>query len=630
MEGSNRNKRINGVTTGGSVVATDQPKTKRTKTAMSAKRKAAVNPVAKRTGAVRNKTTQPSTPEKNGRPRSKTGLGATTPTAPRTPTKGNATATLHKTQGFRSPGLLYSASKAGPMGLTKNAVRGIDQVPSPSWLPRKKGPSGLKEFGIKQSMSPSKVSRREGNLQFAFIKGPTPCLLLKFSPNGFWGEKKLFDALRERQPWLMSLEPHPQIFNYHVNNVAVRNARGYSIRVFAFFVGEIPAQEAFVRMGEYICTEVNDMEGNNTTASVDPDNLFFVDGDDGATVWSDVLGMKQAYEQMLQLAGEDVSEQFYARHTPLVHSFFRSGTLHPELAQTINAPNYEVLGWGGPYPEELFTGNSSKDDFSTGATPEKAQEDAGSKERIAGIVHNAESDTGETAAMVIVEDGKVVYDSRLKNSDVNQLPPIGRPPIKVEKGTEEDTTGVAVPGEDDGDLVDSDDDTAVAPSVRRLHRAQLCDDSDGEVSNAMDGNVGVEPDDETMPEDDAGVVVVKDGTDNNPAAIEKGDNTLVATQGDDEREDGSVQSKENKSGEPEKDDDNEPMEEAGDILGGTLENDDGEDDSVQSKENKSDSDSFHSDNGAMETNEDDEVDEEDDKHLVKVITVVGDNDSDSD
>jgi len=242
-----------------------------------------------------------------------------------------------------SAGRNFSTNGRSVMKIAPGAVSSLesDQKSPFAFSPKKKiAAGGLTAFGITASASPAAVSRRTGVVQFAVIGGPNPVIFVKFSPNGFWGEKKMFDALRERQEWLMVLEPCQQVFNYHQNNVPIRNSRGYSVRLFAFFCGTVPENQNLIEMGKYLCENVNNMEGNNTVAVIQRDNLYFANND---VTWSEICGTQTAYEQLLLQASEEASPGFYDRHQALVHHFFRQGTFLPEFARVIDAPNHEIL-----------------------------------------------------------------------------------------------------------------------------------------------------------------------------------------------------------------------------------------------------------------------------------------------
>ena len=242
-----------------------------------------------------------------------------------------------------SAGGNFSTNGRSVMKIAPGAVSSVGNIQkSPfAFSPKKKIASGgLTAFGITASASPVAVSRRTGVMQFAVIGGPNPVIFVKFSPNGFWGEKKMFDALRERQEWLMVLEPCQQVFNYHQNNAPIRNSRGYSVRLFAFFCGTVPENQNLVEMGKYLCENVNNMEGNNTVAVIQRDNLYFANND---VTWSELCGTQTAYEQLILQASEEASPGFYDRHQALVHRFFREGTFLPEFARVIDAPNHEIL-----------------------------------------------------------------------------------------------------------------------------------------------------------------------------------------------------------------------------------------------------------------------------------------------
>jgi len=108
-----------------------------------------------------------------------------------------------------------------------------------------------------------------------------------------WPEKLFSDAVRDSADWAVALNIQKYVPTWYVDNVQVKNAKGYNVRTFVikFEEGatELKEEGIFV-LAEYICKCLNKMSKNNPVTTVDKNDLFWLrDG-----VWSDVMGKEQA------------------------------------------------------------------------------------------------------------------------------------------------------------------------------------------------------------------------------------------------------------------------------------------------------------------------------------------------
>ena len=199
-------------------------------------------------------------------------------------------------------------------------------------------PLGLATFGITPSKKKDKTNT--GILQFALIPGPEPCMLVKFAPHGCWSEKIMMDSMKKKEHWLAVLDPYWNTFIYMVDNMEVKNARGYGIRLFGFKCGIVPEDEALVAIGNHICSTLNAVPGNSVKVEIDKARLFFTST--RLTTWSYVTGDVFALRHLQEQAGESVNPGFYAEHTDLLHAHFASGALHPDFAMIVGAPRDQI------------------------------------------------------------------------------------------------------------------------------------------------------------------------------------------------------------------------------------------------------------------------------------------------
>ena len=200
---------------------------------------------------------------------------------------------------------------------------------------------GLEQFGIKSSTIKDKTNT--ALMQYAIIPGPAAILLVKHAPNGAYTEKVQNDAIRSMAPWIKPLDPISTTFAYHVNDVEVKNARNYPVRLFGFRCGIIPEDAALVNLGNYMCSKINETKGLSAKIMIDKNRLFFTPT--RLTTWSEVTGKVYAMRHLQEEAGESIDHgnaNFYEKHKDLVYSHFPKGKFTPAFAQLTGAPRDEI------------------------------------------------------------------------------------------------------------------------------------------------------------------------------------------------------------------------------------------------------------------------------------------------
>lgn len=226
--------------------------------------------------------------------------------------------------GFSSPGLTAAASAL--------AIR--PDVPD----------DGLAAFGIRAA-APARQDRNS-ILKCVLVRGPSTCgIVFRLEPNdpntkgGSWAEKCFFDALRQKQDWVVRLNIHWQCLIWYHEDIQMVNSKGYGVRLFVIYTTEMPAKESVIKLGEFICMQINAMPNNNTT-SVVPDEMSFFWIPTHA-VWADIIGTAAAFKTLIETTGAP-SQGFYEKHKNLIHSYFRPHTLTHEIATNLRAPIDQV------------------------------------------------------------------------------------------------------------------------------------------------------------------------------------------------------------------------------------------------------------------------------------------------
>jgi len=204
----------------------------------------------------------------------------------------------------------------------------------------------LSSFGIEGAVTPNVTSGIDKNatLKCCVIRGPNRfALVFRFSPNhpmfvgAYWGEKIMFDAVRERRQWVTSLNISDRVLKWYNRDIPQQNSKGFFVRLFVIYaLRDVPSDDSLIRLGEVICQHVNNTLGNNTITTVDPESYFW---GGRLAVWADVVGSAEA--QLLLYRETNTMEPmpgYYNDHRDLILSFFREGRMPANVATALHAP----------------------------------------------------------------------------------------------------------------------------------------------------------------------------------------------------------------------------------------------------------------------------------------------------
>ena len=170
-------------------------------------------------------------------------------------------------------------------------------------------------------------------------------IVLRFEPEnnrfGSWSEKEAFQAVRNKETWVGEIGIDDFVLQWHDKNKKIVNNKGHAVRLFVVYLEDgapMPCDDALIKLGNFVCAKANQIDGNQTTASVGPDPFW---PSSQICVWSDVIGVDAALRMSIKECGSLVPE-FHGQNKNKLFKCFRSGELSMDLARLIHAPIEEV------------------------------------------------------------------------------------------------------------------------------------------------------------------------------------------------------------------------------------------------------------------------------------------------
>ena len=149
------------------------------------------------------------------------------------------------------------------------------------------------------------------------------------------------DALIGKHDWIKDLMFLPRTMSWYHRNQPQLNDRLVCHRLFIIpCKGAIPTKKNLIKLGDWICLQLNRVAGNTTITVVDEFSYFWLNN---KAVWADVLGYKAALSFLLAITGQPKLQlDFFEQHRDVIHSFFHQGTLTKDLAALLHAPYSEI------------------------------------------------------------------------------------------------------------------------------------------------------------------------------------------------------------------------------------------------------------------------------------------------
>lgn len=215
------------------------------------------------------------------------------------------------------------------------------KVPPVNPYSKNVGTKKLSSFGITLGDSATGTrARRDSYLKVAITEPPNTELVFKFDPqdpnfkNGSWSEKILADSIKRRDPWTIDIGFNSTFYPCFYMNEEQKNSKGYTQRLFGIPAQVVPSIENLVAAMEYICEQINHSPGNNTTVSVNRNDIFWMNG---KVTWSDIIGRLNACTRLQGQTGP-IGDGYYEQNKALIHSHFPLETLTMEECQLFGAP----------------------------------------------------------------------------------------------------------------------------------------------------------------------------------------------------------------------------------------------------------------------------------------------------
>ena len=219
---------------------------------------------------------------------------------------------------------------------------GIDPGLSNRSFSTSSGGPKLASFGVKAGKATTNgVISKDSVIKCVVTKEPDREIVFRFEPkdaanrSGTWSEKKMADAVRLSETWAVDLGVSPTMYHWHHRGQEMQNGRGFNTRLFAISVSDAPSLQQLKSLLAFICQSVNSMDGNNTTCSVDGDNIFWLDGE---VSWSEIIGRKAAFNRLTSHTGPVMTDDYYEVNKDLIHCCFPEQSFTKQECDLLGAP----------------------------------------------------------------------------------------------------------------------------------------------------------------------------------------------------------------------------------------------------------------------------------------------------
>ncbi len=228
----------------------------------------------------------------------------------------------------------------------------------------------LASFGIKPAASLSttmqtqKTKNKNSVLKCCLLSaGLESAILFRLQPIdptcNNWSEKCFFDALRRHDEWITRLAFDSTCLFWFENNIPQKNSKDYTTRIFVIRTEKNPSDEQLLKLGHFICTEINKLPNNTTTTEIDKNSFFWIPR--GEAVWADVIGIDEALAQLTKRKGHPHAGYFEI-HKASIDTYFHSGSYSIPLARALHAPVEEIHPSLHVSDENLMTIDQEEDD----------------------------------------------------------------------------------------------------------------------------------------------------------------------------------------------------------------------------------------------------------------------------
>ena len=263
-------------------------------------------------------------------------------------TKGGACneMTVHSMQRVRSsfsPAEPFSAPAfARPTELRQWASAGSEATEKPDAFSSCHTGKKLSNFGIKLGKSTANGSiDKDSFIKCVLTRPPDREIVFRFEPKdpcnriGAWSEKKMADAVKLPESWAVDLGINSTMLRWCHKDQEMKNGKGCNTRLFSIPVSEAPSGAQIKQLLTFISDNVNSMQHNNTTCTLDGENIFWIEGE---VAWSDIIGRRAAFSRLTSRTGRVMDDTYYERYKDLIHCYFPEQSFTEDECRLLGAP----------------------------------------------------------------------------------------------------------------------------------------------------------------------------------------------------------------------------------------------------------------------------------------------------
>ena len=255
-----------------------------------------------------------------------------------------------------------SAAKSPPQKVSDemfkmySAIGKSDSKPSPASIP-----------GLKLASSPPKFNSNQHKLKVVLCDYEGMPAIFYYFVSGnpdkpfdaSWCEKVLREQVGKRDERIAGFGLEKP-FNLWVNGAAIKNNKGYDVKVFPVRLLEPTTLKAACQLGQQICNVVNqDTNGRPEAVCPVEHSEFHPDN----SRWQDVLGNEAPIGVLTGLYGNPINNpKFYAEHQPQVHACFGPDSVCPVIAGILGLPHEYIHPAHRAQPDNAAIDSANEDD----------------------------------------------------------------------------------------------------------------------------------------------------------------------------------------------------------------------------------------------------------------------------
>lgn len=205
----------------------------------------------------------------------------------------------------------------------------------------------MSSCGIAPARAPKRATTAPDKVSYvkiAIITGQAIALRIEPSdPDACaWAEKVFSDEIKAIPcpEWISSANISNFMYKYHINDVLVKNTRGFPLRIYVIYVEntDIPLA-SLLRLGNHVANSLTANKLNTICVKMPPDDDFVWMPD---ATWQEVIGTDSALRHLLDRTGGPFEHGYYEKNTTQIHAHFRKGMFSIPTACALFAPLDEI------------------------------------------------------------------------------------------------------------------------------------------------------------------------------------------------------------------------------------------------------------------------------------------------